>query len=132
MNDQFELRIAQYLQVRAKKEELKKEYETRLKPINDALDALGSYLQSMLNQTGQESARAKAGTAYITTKRSATIADGAAFRRYVIGSEAWDLVDWRANEVKVAELVEEIGEPPPGVNFSTTRKVGVRRPTNGE
>jgi len=45
----------------------------------------------------------------------------------VIGSEAWDLLDRKANVTAVSDFIEENNAPPPGVNFSTTYVVGVRR-----
>lgn len=132
MNDDFEKRISQYRQIRDKIDTLKEEHKAQLAPYEEAKEQLGAYLLSMLNQTGQTSARTKAGTAFISKDSSATIADAAAFRRHVIGSEAWDLVDWRANKTSVTALVKETGEPPPGVNYSTVYKVGVRKPSNGE
>lgn len=130
--DDFEKRIGQYVQLRNKVRELKEEHKKQLKPYDDAMEVLESHLLSMLNQTKQKSARTSAGTAFIKVERSATIADASAFRRHVIGSEAWDLVDWRANKTKVTELVKETGEAPPGVNFSTMNIVQVRSPSNGE
>lgn len=132
MNPDFEKRIAQYIALRDKRDEVKERHQQELEKLNGLLDQLGSYLQSCLNSTNQESARTKAGVAFIDTKRSATIADAASFRRHVIGLEAWDLVDWRANAPAVAKLIEETGEAPPGVNYSTRRVVKVRRISNGE
>jgi hypothetical protein len=58
---------------------------------------------------------------------SVTTADGAEFRRHVIGLEAWDLADWKPNKTAIEELVEN-GEPlPPGVNRSTTWKIHVNK-----
>lgn len=132
MTPDFEKRIAQYLALRDKRDEIKKRHQDELDKINGLLDQLGDYLQACLNNTRQDSARTKIGTAFIDTKRSATIADAAAFRRHVIGLEAWDLVDWRANAPAVTKLIEETGEAPPGVNYSTRRVVKVRRNSNGE
>lgn len=128
----FEKRIAQYLALRDKKDEMRERHAKEMEQINTLLDQLGGYLQVCLNNTNQSSARTKVGVAFIDTKRSATVADAAAFRRHIIGSEAWDLVDWRANAPAVSKLVDETGEPPPGVNYSTRRVVKVRRLTNGE
>jgi hypothetical protein len=47
--------------------------------------------------------------------------------RYVIGNEAWDLLDRKANVKAVEDFIEENDLAPPGVNFSTTYVVGVRR-----
>lgn len=90
-------------------------------------DQLEAKLLEKLNAVGGESVKTAYGTAYRTTKRSATIADGDLFRGYVINNEAFDLVDWRANPLAVDDFIKSEGTPPPGVNYSMTHTVGVRR-----
>lgn len=125
----FEKRIAQYRQLRDMIEAEDKAHEEKMKPKRAVLETLSGILLSMLNQSGQQSANTAAGTAYITEKVSATIADAAAFKRHVIGAEAWDLIDWRANKIAVKEFVAEVKDAPPGINYSVMRTVGVRKPT---
>lgn len=84
-------------------------------------------LLERLQKLGVDSAATPHGTAYRKSKKSATIADPAAFRRFVIGSEAWDLADWRANAPAVDEFIQANNNPPPGVNYSVMFDVGVRR-----
>lgn len=124
----FEKRITQYRQLRDMIKAEDEAHKKRMEVKRKALDTLGDIILSMLNQTGQESAKTAAGTAYVTNKVSATIADAAAFKRHVIGAEAWDLIDWRANKTAVEEFVKENNDAPPGVNYSKMRKVGVRKP----
>lgn len=124
----FQTRIAQYRQLR---DIIKAEDEAHKKRMEDkrkVLDMLGDIILSMLNQTGQKSAATDAGTAYITKKVSATIADAAAFKRHVIGAEDWDLIDWRANKTATEQFVKDNNAPPPGINYSEMNKVGVRKP----
>jgi len=68
-----------------------------------------------------------AGTAYRTEKKSASLADSEAFMNYVIANQAFDLLDRKANVTAVEEHIKENDAPPPGVNFSSTFVVGVRR-----
>lgn len=124
----FETRISQYVRLRDRIREIEKRHKEELEPFKAAKDKLEVMLLGMLNTTGQDSATAKgAGTVYKTTKRSASIADADAFRRHVIGSEAWDLLDWKANATATADFIDEHGTAPPGVNFNTHVTVGVRR-----
>jgi hypothetical protein len=60
---------------------------------------------------------------------SVTTADGAEFRRHVIGLEAWDLIDFRPNKTAVNDLVDNGDGVPPGLNYTTIYKVNVNRPT---
>ena len=126
----FETRIRQYRGVRDEIKKLDEEHESFMKDRRALLTWLGNDLLHMLNATGQESAKTQHGTAYITTQVSATLEDAEAFRRHVIGTESWGLLDWRANKTAVKEFVSEHGgEPPPGVAYNPIRTVGVRAPT---
>lgn len=116
-----------YIQLRDKIAEVKKRQADELAPLAEALEKLNGILLDHLNTVGVDSARSSAGTVYKTTKNSASIADGDAFRRYVIGSEAWELLDWKANAARVQEFIAENEAPPPGINFTQTFVVGVRR-----
>ena len=93
------------------------------------LSWLGSDLLNMLNATGQDSAKTKEGTAYITTQVSATLRDAEEFRRFVIDGQRWDMLDWRANKTAVKDWVAEHQNEPPGVAYNPVRVVGVRAPT---
>jgi hypothetical protein len=120
--------VAAYVQLRDWIAEQKRLYEERVEPRKAQLEQLNSILLRYLNETNQTAARTEAGTAYKKVWTSATVRDKEAFRRHVIGSEAWDLIDWRANKTAVTEAVETYGDPPPGINFSRGYDVGVRRP----
>lgn len=124
----LEKRIDQYVRLRDKIKEIKDRHKAELKPFNEGLDMLGAMLLDHLNRTKQDSANARsAGTAYRTKRQSATIADADAFRRHVIGTESWDLLDWKANATAVATFLEENKTLPPGVNYSVRDEIGVRR-----
>ena len=99
----------------------KEEYDDPMQEIHDALlDAL--------NRLGSDSIKAKTGTAFKKLGVSVTTADGAEFRRHIIGLEAWELVDWRPNKTAINELVAN-GEPlPPGINRTTFWNINVRAP----
>jgi hypothetical protein len=91
------------------------------------MNAIEAQLLDILNNLGSDAIKTKAGTAYKKLSTSVTIADATEFRRHVIGSEEWDLLDWRANKTAVNERVEEGGELPPGVNRSMFYTIGIRR-----
>jgi hypothetical protein len=124
----FETRIAQYRQLRDIIKADDDAHKKRMEPKRKVLDQLGDMLLSMLNQSKQESAATTAGTAYKTRKVSATIADATAFKRHVIGTEDWDLIDWRANKTATEQFVKDNKAPPPGINYQEMFKVGVRKP----
>jgi hypothetical protein len=121
-------RIAQFIKLRDKIAEIKKKHEEELKPFTTALLTLNTTLLNLLNENGGDSVSVRGvGTVYRTTKRSASIADGSEFRRFVIGGELWELVDWRANAAQISEYIEKEKTMPPGINMSSVVTIGVRR-----
>jgi hypothetical protein len=89
-------------------------------------------LQTFLDKTGQIRGACKTGTFYSTTKYSASIKDKQEFSRHVIGTEAWDLLDWKCNVQAAKDFEKETGAPLPGVAINAVAKVGVRRPGAAE
>jgi hypothetical protein len=129
MSEQIDLdkRIGQYVALRDKIKTIEEKHKAELAPYKDALGKLGDLMLHHLNSINTDSTKSTSGTVYRTMRKSASIADGDQFRRYVIGSEAFELIDWRANAPAVASFIEENGVAPPGVNYTTTFTVGVRR-----
>ena len=128
----LEKRIEQYRAVRDKIKEIKDGHKVQLEPYNELLEKLGAALLDALNATKQDNAKTKAGTAYKTIEVSATIEDVTAFKRHVIGTESWDLLDFKANKTAVVDFIADPDNktktPPPGVKFSAIYKIGVRAP----
>ena len=91
------------------------------------MDSLEKALLNVLNSLGVDSIKSQRGTVYKKLTTSVTVGDAREFRRHVIGSEEWDLIDWRANKTAVNDLVEQGGELPPGINRSAFYSVGVRK-----
>jgi hypothetical protein len=123
----IDLRVDQYIKLRDKIKEIEARHKDELKPYKETLEKLNAVILAHLTQVGGESIRTSAGTAYRTEKKAASLADPQAFMEYVISNEAWDLMDRKANVAAVADFINEYNAPPPGVNFSSTFVVGVRR-----
>lgn len=134
----FEKRVDQYVQVRDKIAAIKERHKEELQPWNDCLEQLNDMLLGHLNNIGADNVGTKAGTVYRTPKKSATIADKAAFWSYVVTTGKWDLIDYKANASQVSAHINELAEqaktdptvqpgPPPGINYSITYIAGVQR-----
>ena len=120
-------RVDQYVQMRDKIKVLDDEHKERMKPFKQTLEKLNGLLLDHLNTIGGDSVKTEAGTVYRSEKKSASLEDPDAFMTHVVENELWDLMDRKANVTAVADYIEEHHAPPPGVNFSTTYVVGVRR-----
>jgi hypothetical protein len=123
----IDVRIKQYIQLRDKIKEVEAKHKEELKPYKQALETLSGVLLTHLQNIGGEGVRTQSGTVYVSEKKSASLADPAAFMDYVVSTERWDLLDRKANVTAVTDYISEFNAPPPGVNYSTMLTVGVRR-----
>src|SRR4249919_1460208 len=120
--------IASYIELRNARKSADEQYAAfRKENYDEPMNDIEMKLLDMLNEMGSDSIKAPTGTAFKKLSTSVTTADGAAFRRHVIGLEAWDMVDWRPNKTAINDLIEE-GEPlPPGLNRTTFYNINVRK-----
>ena len=115
-----------YVKLRDKISDADKTHDEKMKPAKAYLQRLNAGLMAALQTTGQDSAKTAFGTAYLSTKKSASIADGTVFREFVIAHGYWELLDWKVNSTVAADFIAS-GKQPPGVNFNQVITVGVRR-----
>jgi hypothetical protein len=120
-------RVGQFVKLRDKIAEIKKAQKEFLKPYNETLEQLNAVLLAHLISVNTNSASTDAGTVYKNEKKSASLADPEAFRKFVIANQLFDLIDWKANVTAVEDYINEKELPPPGVNYSSTFVAGVRR-----
>ncbi len=120
--------VAQYVKLR---DFIKKEsdaFDERLKPYKDAMALIESQLNQKMLDDGVESFKTEHGTADKTTTLSVKTEDKDSFVRYVIGEQAFELVDFRPLKEGVKEFMERNGDaPPPGVGVALITNVRVRR-----
>lgn len=125
--------IDRYVQLRDRKRAIEAQHKEQLAPFNSLMSEIEGMLLDYMQQAGVNSVNTPGGTAYQSTKRSASIKDGAAFRKFVVETSAFNLVDWRANANAVFDYIEAHGgSPPPGVNPSSRVTVNFRRPNEQE
>jgi hypothetical protein len=122
----FEKRVSQYVQLRDLIKAEDDAHKEKMRPKRDLLEQLNGVLLNALNALG-DSLATPAGTVYRTEKKSCSIADMPAFWTFCVTQGDFDLVDRKANVTAVTEYIQKNGQPPPGVNFSSTYMVGVRR-----
>lgn len=67
------------------------------------------------------------GTAYKSTRASATVADWDGFLDHVKEHDAWELLERRVNKTAVEQFKAVNSDLPPGVNWSETQVVNFRR-----
>jgi len=80
------------------------------------------------NERGIDNVSSKdIGTAYRSTRSSATVADWDVFIGHVIKNDAWELLERRVNKKSHQEHTEVHGDLVPGTNYSETQVVNFRR-----
>jgi hypothetical protein len=121
--------IEQYVFVRDCILKMKERHETELHDLVDIQNKLTGRLQEFMDTVGVDSVKSEHGTAYSSTKFSTALADPGAFMQYVISTQKFELLDRKANVTAVKAHVQEHGDLPPGVNLSSIKTLGVRRPT---
>lgn len=125
--------VDQYVQLRDRKRALEAQHKEQLAPYTKVMSEIEGMLLEHMQKLGTTSINTPGGTAYQSTKRSASIKDGAAFREFVVKTGSFNLVDWRANANAVFDFIEAHGgSPPPGVNPSSRVTVNFRRPNEQE
>ena len=122
--------IAEYIALRDGKKAAEEAYKTWVEQnYNRRMGEIEVKLMEQLHAAGVDSFKTKEGTAFKRTETSVTVADGGQFQRFVIGSNLWELIDFRANKTAVKSFLEEHKSLPPGLNHSETFVVSVRRPS---
>ena len=119
--------VAKYIELRDKKSQIKAEYDGKVAKLDEVLDKIEATLLKTFDQTGMESVKTEFGTAYTSTRTTASVADPDAFMTYVINNEAWHLLEKRAAKSGVEQYKAEHDEGPPGVNWRAERTVNIRR-----
>lgn len=120
-------RIEQFVALRDKTRAIEETHKAQLEPFKTALETVGNILLDHLQKTGSESVGTEAGTAYISSRQSASLQDPEAFFSYVIANKEYELLDRKANVSAVEEFIKKNGGLPPGVKYSKMLKIGVRR-----
>lgn len=122
--------IAEYIALRDKKKAAEEQIKIWLNTqFNGRMDRIEVELLAFLNDAGSDSIKTGYGTAFKRTETSVTVADQKEFSRFVIGSQSWDLIDFRANKTGVKAFLEENQQLPPGVNHTTATVISVRKPS---
>lgn len=121
--------IEAYVKTRDRIDELEAEI-SRLKKFQAKKD---EWLMSQLSALNVDSVKSTHGTVYTSVAESVTVADAEVFFEYVRRNEAWHLLERRASKTEVLNIMGDKendsrpNSPPPGINYTAVRKVGVRR-----
>lgn len=106
--------IRQVRKIDKRIEEMEAKFEEEIKPLKQMSEAGRAVLLKYLSDTGQRSAATAEGGCNKRTKPSFQVRDPAAFKKHVIGNQAWQMIVWRANDAVCEDYVQAHKETPPG------------------
>ncbi len=119
--------IDKYLKIRDEKVKIKDKYMSDVAHLDAAMDKIENYLQAEMQKSGLKNLPTELGTAYLSTRTAATVADWDSLLNYVRENGLWTLLEKRVNKTAVEEFVAANDDLPPGVNISQAVVVNVRR-----
>ena len=116
-----------YIKMRDKKAQMKAEFDASVAPLNEKMEKLEAKLLDVFNKTGMDSVKTEFGTAYTTTRVTASVADRDIFMTHVRENDDWALLEVRASKSAVEQYRENNNDLPPGISMREERVVNVRR-----
>jgi hypothetical protein len=133
MTQDIDMRIAQYIQIRDAIKVLEEKQENERKPLLEIQERLAGIIRVFMEKNNiTDNLKSKSGTAILSTRYTASVADPEAFMKFIIASQRFELLDRRANTTAVKDYVEETKELPVGCNLNAVQTLGVRRPSGGK
>jgi hypothetical protein len=123
----YEGLVEKYVALRDKKDEITKVYKKDVAVIDTVMEKVEAALLAHLDETGVESIRTKAGTAFKTTRVSATVGDWDALFAYIMQTENYQFIEHRVSKAAVVEFKDANNDLPPGVNWREEVVVQIRR-----
>jgi len=127
MANELQALVERYIMLRDKKAEIVNAAKEKAAKLDDLIKKLEGALLLTFQQTGAESVRTAAGTAYKTTKASATVADWDAVLGFIKDNEMWNMLERRVSKEAVVQFREANNDLPPGVNWREEVTINVRR-----
>ena len=119
--------VSIYIKMRDKKAQMKAEFDASVAPLNEKMEKLEAKLLDVFNKTGIDSVKTEFGTAYTTTRVTASVADREIFMTHVRENDDWALLEVRASKTAVEQYRETNNDLPPGISMREERVVNVRR-----
>ena len=121
--------VERYVALRDRKAAIKAEYDKKVAAIEDALGKIEGVLLRTFNETGIENIKTAAGTAYVSVRSSASVADRDTYFAWVAEDfeERAIFLEARANKTAVEQFKTANNDLPPGLNWREERVVNVRR-----
>lgn len=120
--------IAKHNEIKTYAEAEQTDFDARMKPYRDAMEAINGAILAELQRQGVQNFKTDAGTAYQQTTMSVKVDNRADFLQFVTEKDRWDFLDARCLKDPVKEWLDKNdGVVPPGVKVDFFTKCNIRR-----
>lgn len=119
--------VGKYIEVRDRRAQLEAEFNMKAARLDEIMSKIESKLLQVFDQAGMDSVKTEFGTAYTTTKTTASVGDRDAFMEYVRTNDEWPLLQVRVSKTGVEQYKAAHETLPPGINWREERVVNIRR-----
>lgn len=119
--------VQKYVEVRDKKAQMESEHKAKIAKVDEVLDKIEAALLKTFDTAGMDSVRTEFGTAYSSSRTTASIADPDAFMTFCKENNAWHMLQKRVAQSAVEQYKDEHQDVPPGINLRVERTIGIRR-----
>jgi hypothetical protein len=131
--DDIDKRIGQYIDIRDALKRLDEKQALERQPLLLIQERLAGIIRTFMESNNiTKNLKSASGTAILSTRYTASLADPDAFMRFVISTGKFELMDRRANTAAVRDFVQANNELPAGCNLTGVQTLGVRRPSGGK
>lgn len=122
--------VATYIQLRDIKADIANKAKAKIEKVDAQMDKIEGLLLAQFTSLGIDSVKTEKGTAFVTTKTGAKVADWDAALQFIVENEHWSMLERRVSKDFVAQYRQESGgDLPPGIDWFEERAVNVRRPS---
>jgi nanoRNase/pAp phosphatase (c-di-AMP/oligoRNAs hydrolase) len=119
--------IEAFIRLRAQKDALKKKQAEEMAPLTENLYKLQTYLQKLLQDSGQQSAKTASGTAFLQTDTAIAIEDFDAILAFIKANNLWPMLEKRVSKSVVTDYIESTSEVPPGLKITREVSCHIRK-----
>ena len=120
--------VSVYIKIRDKKNELAATFAEQEKELEGKLDKVKQALLEHCKATGTESVKTVSGTFWRTQRKRFWTSDWEAMNRFIVETEAVDLLEKRIHQGNMKEFLEENPDKlPAGLNAQSTYTLNIRK-----
>ena len=121
--------VETYIKLRQKLSQLEAEYDEKKRAYKEAQEKIEALMLVKFGEMGVDSMKTPAGTAYVSVRSSAGVADWDSFREFLERQDdPYMFVERRVSKTAVEQYkAANEGELPPGINWREERVVNFRR-----